>query len=235
MKIKNVLFVCMMGLSSVGMAATVGGCGLVGQGMEKYDRLVELDEGANMAFSNIDIQLQRRSDLIPNLVESVKGSALHEHSTLQDVIAARSQAAQIKLSAEDLSDPEKMRAFNEAQKGLSGALSRLMVVSEKYPDLQANQQFHDLNISLEGTENRVMQARRDYNQSVMAYNVELRKVSGQALQVVIGTKTFKPRLPFTADSEARTAPKVSFTTPPSTPPAVSPTLPGTAGNSGVHQ
>lgn len=209
MKIKNIMFAVVLGLSVPVMTA----CGLIGQGVEKYDTLTLLDEKCNQTWSNYDSVLQRRSDLIPTLVAIVKGSAAHEHSTLTDVIQARANAQSVKLNAEDLTDPAKVEAFKQAQSGITGALSKLMVLNEAYPTLQANEQFHGLMVNVEGSENRILSARRDYNDAVVAYNFELRRVSGQALQVVIGNKTFKPRVYFSADADARNAPKVSFDAP----------------------
>lgn len=220
MKIRSVLFAVLLGVSS--MATT--SCGLVDQGVQKYDALVTKDEECNRAWSDYDAQLQRRYDLVPMLVETVKGSAAHESNTLTNVIQARASATQIKLDAESLTDPAKVEAFKQAQAGLTGALSKLMMIQEQYPTLQANAAFHDLMIQIEGTENRVLTARRDYNTAVASYNVELRRVSGQAIQVVIGNKTFKPRVFFSADADAKNAPKVSFA--PSTPaPAAAPVAP----------
>ena len=122
---------------------TVAGC-------QRYDTLVEKDQIAAEKWSNLEAQLQRRFDLVPNLVATVKASAAHEQQTLTAVTQARAQAAQVKLTADDLTDPEKMAAFQKAQQGLTSALSRLMVVQEQYPDLKANQNFHDLQVQLEG-------------------------------------------------------------------------------------
>jgi LemA protein len=178
-------------------------------GCARYDRLVELDQTAAAKWSDVEAQLQRRYDLVPNLVATVKASAKHEEQTLADVTTARSQAASIKLSADDLSDPDKMAAFNKAQAQLQGSLSRLLVVQEAYPDLKANQSFHDLQVQLEGTENRVLRAREEYNASARDYNAELAKIGGQVVNKVSG-KPFKPREYFTAPAEAQVAPKVSF-------------------------
>ncbi len=207
MKLKTIICSFALALTIPSMV----GCGLVDQGIQKYDTLVNKDEMCNMKWADYEANLQRRSDMIPNLVAVVKGSAAHEHSTLKDVIEARAKATQIQLSADDLTDPAKVEAFKEAQKGLTGALSKLMMIQEQYPTLQANQQFHDLNVAIEGTENRILVARREYNASVMDYNSELRRVSGAALRVVIGQKTFVPRVFFSADADAKKAPKVDLT------------------------
>jgi LemA protein len=178
-------------------------------GCQRYDTLVELDQVAAEKWADVEAQLQRRYDLVPNLVAVVKGSAQHEEKTLTEVTQARAQAASIKLTADDLSDPAKMEAFNKAQEQLKGSLSRLMVVEEQYPDLKANQSFHDLQVQLEGTENRILRAREEYNQAARQYNAELGKIGGQVVNKVTG-KTFKPREFFTAPVESQAAPKVSF-------------------------
>jgi LemA protein len=176
---------------------------------ENYDRLVDLDATCDQKWADIQSQLQRRYDLIPNLVATVKGQANFEQSTIEKVTEARASATQIKLSGEDFSDPAKMEQFQKAQSQLSGALSRLLVASENYPDLKANSAFHDLRVELEGTENRVNRARQDYNAAVKDFNAELGKVRGQVINKVTG-KPFKKREFFNADTAAQAAPKVSF-------------------------
>lgn len=175
----------------------------------KYDELVEKDQIAEQRWADVEAQLQRRSDLVPNLVATVKASAAHEEKTLKDVTEARSRASSIQLSADDLTDPDKVAAFEQAQGQLSSALSRLLVVQERYPDLKANQSFRDLQVQLEGTENRILRSREQYNQAVREYNSVLHKISGQAVNKATG-KPFKPRVYFKASPEAQTAPKVSF-------------------------
>jgi LemA protein len=175
----------------------------------RYDELVEKDQIAAEKWSNVEVELQRRSDLVPNLVATVKASAKHEEDTLAKVAEARSQAAQIKLTGEDLSDPAKMAAFEKAQNQLKGALSRLMVVQEQYPDLKANRSFHDLQIQLEGTENRVQRARQEYNAAARDYNATLLKIGGQVVNKVTGNP-FKPHVFFQAAPESQVAPKVAF-------------------------
>jgi len=191
-----------MMLLAVAALFAVPGCG-------HYDDLVEKDQVAAEKWSNLEAQLQRRYDLVPNLVSVVKGSAKHEEDTLAKVTEARSQAASIKLTGDDLSDPAKMAAFQKAQDQLKGSLSRLMVVQEQYPDLKANKAFHDLQIQLEGTENRILRAREEYNSAAREYNSTLLKIGGQVTNKVTGT-TFKPRVYFTASAESQVAPKVSF-------------------------
>ncbi|HEY1954766.1 MAG TPA: LemA family protein [Polyangiaceae bacterium] len=176
---------------------------------ENYDKLVDLDATCDQKWGDVQTQLQRRYDLVPNLVSTVKAQAKFEQDTLDKVTEARASATQVKLSGEDFSDPQKMADFNKAQGALSGALSRLLVASENYPELKSNQAFHDLRVELEGTENRINRARQDYNAAVKDYNAELGHVRGQAINKVTG-KPFKKREYFSADSDATAAPKVSF-------------------------
>jgi len=178
-------------------------------GCERYNSLIEKDQIAAEKWANLEAQLQRRADLVPNLVSTVKGSAKHEEDTLAKVTEARSQVAQVKLTADDLTDPEKMAAFQKAQDKLKGSLSRLMMIQEQYPDLKANQSFHDLQIQLEGTENRILRAREEYNATARDYNAELGKIGGQVVNKVTG-KPFKARVYFTASPESQAVPKVSF-------------------------
>jgi len=196
-----------MSLFIVGAStSTMSGCD---RGVAKYDTLVDKDETCTMKWADYEAQLQRRADLIPAIVNTVKGSAAHEEKVLKEVTEARASATQIKLSAEDFTDPEKMKKFNEAQDKIKGSLSRLMMVKETYPDLKANSQFHDLMVSLEGTENRILIARRDYNDSVMKFNTELRHVSGKVINPITGHE-FKPRIYYQADESSKVAPKVDF-------------------------
>jgi LemA protein len=182
--------------------AFVPGCG-------HYDDLVDKDQNAQAKWADVEAQLQRRHDLVPNLVNTVKASAAHEEKTLQEVTQARANAASIKLTADDLTDPKKMAAFEEAEEKLKGSLSRLMVVQEKYPDLKANQAFHDLQVQLEGTENRILRSREQYNEACRDYNATLAKVGGMVTNKVTG-HPFKPRVYFTATPESQAAPEVKF-------------------------
>ncbi len=184
------------------LAFSLGGC-------EKYNELVEKDQICQQKWADVEAQVQRRYDLVPNLVATVKGSAAHEEKTLEAVTQARAQATTIKLTADDLEDPEKVAAFQKAQDQLKGALSRLLVTQEAYPDLKANAQFHDLMIELEGTENRIARAREEYNKSVGDYNATLGKIGGQIVNKATG-KPFKPRVYFSASAGAEAAPKVTF-------------------------
>ncbi|WP_437677423.1 LemA family protein [Sorangium sp. So ce131] len=178
-------------------------------GCQRYDTLVEKDQIAAQKWSDLEANLQRRYDLVPNLVAVVKGSAKHEEQTLSSVAEARARATGVQLKAEDLTDPEKVAAFQRAQEQLSGSLSRLLVVQEQYPDLKANQSFHDLQVQLEGIENRILRAREEYNQAAREYNAELLKIRGQVVNKATG-QPFKPRVYFTASPEVQSAPKVAF-------------------------
>jgi LemA protein len=175
----------------------------------KYNALVEANATCDEKWANIDVELQRRYDLIPNIVNTVKEAEHHEEKTLEEVTAARASATQIKLTGDDFSDPAKMAAFQKAQDQLAGSLSRLLVTQEAYPDLKAMPQFHDLSVELEGTENRIARARQEYNAAVKDYNAELAKVSGAVVNKITG-KPFKPRIYWSASPEAHEAPKVNF-------------------------
>ncbi|MEP7121126.1 MAG: LemA family protein [Byssovorax sp.] len=189
-------------LSLLALVVSVASC-------QHYDTLVNKDQIAAEKWSNLEGQLQRRSDMIPNLVAVVKGAAKYEQDTLTKVTEARAQVGKINLTADDLTDPEKMAAFQKAQANLSGALSRLMVVQEAYPDLKANQGFHDLQVQIEGTENRILRAREEYNAAARDYNSELLRIGGQVVNRITG-KPFKPRVYFTATPESQVVPKVQF-------------------------
>lgn len=173
-----------------------------------YNSLQALDENVKASWSEVENQYQRRADLVPNLVETVKGYAKHEKDTLQSVIEARAKATQTTISADNLSDPNAIKKFQEAQSGLTQALSRLLVVAEQYPDLKANQNFRDLQVQLEGTENRIAVARKRYIDSVTTYNTEVRSFpTNLTAKFLLGLKT---REPFTISEEAKQAPKVQF-------------------------
>ncbi|MFT6429988.1 MAG: LemA protein [Halopseudomonas sp.] len=153
------------------LSSVLAGCGV--------NNIPTYDEQVKSAWSQVENQYQRRADLIPNLVETVKGFARQERETLTAVVEARSKATSIQISADDLNDPAKMRQFEQAQAQLTGALSRLMAVSERYPDLKSNQNFLTLQSQLEGTENRIAVARRDYIGSIQVYNTEIRTFPGR--------------------------------------------------------
>jgi LemA protein len=175
----------------------------------KYNELVQDDQACQQAWADVETQLQRRYDLIPNIVATVKGSAAHEEKTLAAVVQARAEATSIKLESDDLTDPAKVAAFQKAQDGLKGSLGRLLAVQESYPDLKANAQFHDLTVELEGTENRIARAREQYNQAVGVYNTTLAQIGGAVVNKATGNP-FKPRVYFKASQAADTAPAVSF-------------------------
>lgn len=170
--------------------------------------IITQDTICDQMVGQVNSALQRRLDLIPNLVETVKGYASHENETLTAVIAARASATQIKLDASTLSDPAKLKEFNMAQGQLSAALGKLMVVSEQYPNLKADKSFQDLMAQLEGTENRIKIERDNYNRAVTDLNVRIRTFPGSLVNALMAH--VKERQVFQADEGAKTAPKVSF-------------------------
>jgi LemA protein len=179
---------------------SVSGCG--------YNQLQGLDENVKAAWSEVQNQYQRRADLVPNLVATVKGAAAFEQETLQRVIEARSKATSVNIDANALSNPEAFRRFEQAQNELSGALSRLLVVVEKYPDLKANQNYRDLQAQLEGTENRIAVARKRYIESVAEYNKGVRFFpTNLTAKFLLG---LEPRESFSADPAAAKPPEVKF-------------------------
>ena len=193
------IFVRALALAIVSLA--LAGCGI--------NTIPTLQERAKAAWSEVLNQYQRRADLIPNLVETVKGYAAQESKVLTEVVEARAKATQVTLPPDVLTNPEAFKKFQEAQSELSGALARLLAVVENYPDLKSNQNFLALQSQLEGTENRIAVARRDYIEAVRAYNTELRTFPG-----VLWAKTFfrgsKPMAEFTANEGAETPPAVKF-------------------------
>ena len=174
-----------------------------------YNTIPTLEEQAQARWSDVQNNYQRRADLIPNLVATVQGYANQEKDVLTSVVEARAKATQITVSADDLSDPAKIKAFQEAQSQLGGALGRLLAVSENYPDLKSNQNFLALQSQLEGTENRIAVARRDYIEAVRVYNTELRTLPGS-----LWASTFyrgnKPMETFTVAEDVRRPPSVKF-------------------------
>lgn len=182
----------------------LGGTGLVATNNE----IITKDAVVEQMAGQVNSALQRRLDLIPNLVETVKGYAAHESETLTAVISARAQATQMKLDASTLSDPEKLKALNQSQGQLSAALGRLMVVSEQYPNLKADARFQDLMAQLEGTENRIKIERDNYNAAVTALNVQIRTFPGSLVNALMAH--VNPRQVFQAEEAAQAAPKVSF-------------------------
>ena len=171
-----------------------------------YNNMVAMDEAVKSAWSNVETQYQRRADLIPNLVSTVKGYASHEESTLQAVMEARSKATSVNISLDELT-PEKIAEFQKAQSAVSSALGRLIAVSENYPDLKANQNFLELQAQLEGTENRISVARKNFNDTTQQYNVSVRSFPANIIAMIFG---FDQKAYFAADEAAATAPKVEF-------------------------
>jgi len=181
-------------------ALALSGCG--------YNEFQTKDEQVKAAWAEVLNQYKRRADLIPNLVATVKGYAAQEKTVLIGVTQARADATAVHLSAADLSDPAKVKAFNDAQGRLTQAIIPLQRLQEAYPDLKSNQNFMALQDQLEGTENRIEVSRRDYNESVRQYNTLIR-----TFPTAIGAKVFygaKPKVPFEASTQAQTAPTVSF-------------------------
>lgn len=181
--------------------------GLYRMGVSFYNGAVDLEQNAKTAWSNVESAYQRRADLIPNLVATVKGYAEHEKETLEGVIKARAEATKTTIDPTNIT-PEKMAAFQKAQQGLSGALSRLLVTVEKYPDLKANQNFLELQSQLEGTENRINTERNRYNQEVNLFSKHLKKFPNNILNSFIGN--FKEMTRFEAAEGSEKAPKVEF-------------------------
>ena len=171
-----------------------------------YNGMVKMDEQVQNKWANVETQYQRRADLIPNLVSTVKGYAKHEQQTLEDAVKARSEATQVKVDAENLT-PEKLAAFQKAQSGVSSALGRLLAVAENYPDLKANQNFLELQSQLEGTENRITVARKDFNDAAKSYNQSIRQFPKNILAGLFG---FEKKAYFEAEAGSEKAPKVEF-------------------------
>ena len=175
-------------------------------GCNGYNGLVKQDENVNNAWNKVQSDYQRRSDLIPNLVNTVKGEANFEQTTLTKVIEARASATQMKVDAKDLT-PEKLQQFQASQGQLSQALGRLLVVSEQYPNLRANEAFRGLQAQLEGTENRIKVARNDFNDAIQAYNVKVRSFP---MNIFSGMFGFKAKEGFKAEAGSEKAPEVKF-------------------------
>lgn len=172
-----------------------------------YNSLVGRQEAVNGAWAQVQNVYQRRADLVPNLVQTVKGAARFEKSTLTEITEARARVGSVQADASTLSDPAKFKDFAAAQDRLGGALSRLLVVVERYPELKANANFRDLQVQLEGTENRIAVERRDFNAMVIGYNAAIRKLPAA---LIAGIGGFKARPYFEAEAGAASAPKVDF-------------------------
>lgn len=191
-----------MVLAALVIAAPLAGCGQI-------NAVPTYEAQAKAKWAEVQNQYQRRADLIPNLVATVKGYATHEQETLTQVVEARAKATQVKVDAATITDPEKFKQYSQAQSELSGALSRLLVSVERYPDLKANQNFLALQSQLEGTENRISVARRDYIEAVRAYNTELTTIPGAWVAKILYPSA-KPMETFAAADGAQSAPQVKF-------------------------
>jgi LemA protein len=185
----------------VAMTLTLAACGV--------NDIPRLDEEVNAAWSQVENQYKRRADLIPNLVETVKGYATQERETLTAVTEARAKVSQMTVTPETINDPQALQRFEQGQGELSRALSRLMVVSERYPDLKSNQNFLALQSQLEGTENRISVARRDYIEAVRKYNTELRTIPGRWVAAILYPDA-KPKENLKNDSGVDATPRVNF-------------------------
>ncbi len=201
------------GLAAITAAVSLSGCGV--------NTIPTKEETAKQAWADVQAQYQRRADLIPNLVATVKGYAAQEKSVLVEVTEARAKATAVHVDPSALSDPAQFQKFQQAQNNLSGVLGRLMVIQEKYPDLKSNENFLALQSQLEGTENRITIARRDYNEKAASFNLELHTFPG-----VLWAKSLysaeKPMQLFSATEQAQTAPSVSFDAAPGAAPGSAP-------------
>src|ERR1700719_3084780 len=194
LRIRAVFVAVLLGL-------TVSACG--------YNNIPSYEEQAQGKWAGVQNNYQRRSDLIPNLVATVQGYAKQEKDVLTAVVEARAKATQVKIDASQLTDPDKLKQFQDAQNQLSGALGRLLAVSENYPDLKSNQNFLALQSQLEGTENRIAVARRDYIEAVRVYNTDLRTFP-TAIWASMFFRSNKPMAEFAANDTAQTPPQVKF-------------------------
>jgi LemA protein len=180
---------------------------IIAWGTGIYNSLVSIDEGTKQAWGQVQNQYQRRSDLIPNLVETVKGYATHESSVFEEVAAARSSVGKLQVTPDILNNPQMFQKFQEAQAGISSALSRLLAVAENYPTLKANENFLQLQAQLEGTENRIAVERKRFNEVIQDYNIKVRSFPTSILAGIFG---FGQKVYFQAEPGADKAPKVKF-------------------------
>ena len=174
--------------------------------VSSYNKLINSDETVGKAWANVESQYQRRADLIPNLVNTVKGYAQHESQTLEDVVAARAKATSIQIDPSNIT-PEQLQQYQQAQNQVGSALGRLLAVAENYPDLKANENFRDLQVQLEGTENRIQKSRSEYNDAVREYNVRVRRFPGNIVASIFG---FGTKNPFQSEAGSEKAPTVEF-------------------------
>jgi LemA protein len=188
-------------LAVMALSFSLAGCG--------YNTIPTLEETAKAKWAQVQSDYQRRADLIPNLVATVQGYAKQEKDVLTSVVEARAKATQVRIDASQLTDPDKLKQFQDAQNQLSGALGRLLAVSENYPDLKSNQNFLALQSQLEGTENRIAVARRDYIEAVRVYNTALKTFPG-LLWAATFFRANKPMAEFAASKSAQTPPQVKF-------------------------
>jgi LemA protein len=189
------------GFAAILLGLTVSACG--------YNTIPTAEEQAKAKWADVQNNYQRRADLIPNLLATVQGYAKQEREVLTAVVEARAKATQVKIDVSQLTDPDKLKQFQDAQNQLSGALGRLLAVSENYPDLKSNQNFLALQSQLEGTENRITVARRDYIEAVRVYNTELKTFPG-VLWAATFFRSNKPMAEFAANETAQTPPQVKF-------------------------
>ena len=196
MKSRNIVLIAILAFILI-----LGGCSCSG-----YNKMVSLDENVKAKWANVQSDYQRRADLVPNLVSTVKGAANFEQETLTKVIEARAKATSVNINADNLT-PEKMQEFQQAQGQLGGALSRLLVVAEQYPQLQATQNFRDLQTQLEGTENRIKVSRNDFNSAVQEYNATVRRFPNTIFSGMFG---FHVKAGFQAEAGSEKAPQVKF-------------------------
>lgn len=198
MKIKSLIYKVVAITAIIGASTGLSSC--------NYNSLVEEQQTVDQTWAEVENQYQRRADLIPNLVNTVKGYSQHESETLEKVTMARAKATSITINADDL-DEENLKKFQQAQDDLSGALKSLLAVTEAYPDLKANENFMNLQAQLEGTENRITIARRNYTEAVRQYNTSIKKFP---TTIYAGWFGFKPKPQFTAAAGADRAPEVNF-------------------------
>ena len=190
--------------STIGLIVVIGAIAM--WLISSYNGLVKMDEGVSTAWSNVENQYQRRADLIPNLVNTVKGYASHEKETLEAVMSARSKATQMTIDADNMT-PEKLQEFQKAQGEIGAALGRLLAITEAYPDLKANENFKELQAQLEGTENRISVERRNFNEVARSYNTAVRTFPRT---IIAGMFGFDKRPYFEAEEGANNAPEVKF-------------------------